>query len=134
MYRATRFSGNLPKFLQIECSEPFSQYLSGLKSTPVAKVSPVPQFKARYTLPKAPLPRQSPSCCELLSARRPSTMFQAWQILSYVVFEACDLTSSSLYSPIFWRLFPTRWLVVRGRMAIGRLRALGDSRHGGKRV
>lgn len=131
----------------------------------IATVSPVPQFKARYTLPKAPLPRQSPSCCELLSARRPSTMFQAWQILSYVVFEAGNLTSSPLYSPVFWHLFPTRlsglggwlerglWLVAgssfeggcksfaaafgldrRPGRAIGRLRALGDSRHGGRRV
>lgn len=27
MYRATRFSGNRPKFFAIECNEPFSQYL-----------------------------------------------------------------------------------------------------------
>ena len=27
MYMPTRFSGNLPKFLEIECKDPFSQYL-----------------------------------------------------------------------------------------------------------
>jgi len=35
----------------------------------MATVSPVPQFRARYTLPKAPLPRQSPSWKSL----RPAT-------------------------------------------------------------
>lgn len=131
----------------------------------IATVSPVPQFKARYTLPKAPLPRQSPSCCELLSALWPNTMFQAWQILSYVVFQAGNLTSSPLYSPIFWHLLPTRLSSLNGRLerglrlvagssfeggcesfaaavgldrgpgrAIGRLRALGNGRHGGERV
>ena len=27
MYSPTRFSGNLPKFLEMECKDPFSQYL-----------------------------------------------------------------------------------------------------------
>lgn len=35
MYRATRFSGNLPKFLQIECNEPFSQYLCEISRRPM---------------------------------------------------------------------------------------------------
>lgn len=37
MYTPTRFSGNLPYALQIECREPFSQYLSPLVSR-LAKV------------------------------------------------------------------------------------------------
>jgi len=39
MYRATRFSGNLPKFLQIECSEPFSQYLDWVSMGQRGRVS-----------------------------------------------------------------------------------------------
>jgi hypothetical protein len=39
----------------------------------MATVSPVPQFSARYTLPKAPLPRQSPSWKSL----RPATSWAA---------------------------------------------------------
>ncbi|KAH0389266.1 hypothetical protein KCU92_g137, partial [Aureobasidium melanogenum] len=116
-----------------------------LKSTPVAKVQGA-IHTAKGTLAE--------TVTQLLRA----------SILSYVVFEAGNLTSSPLYSPIFWHLFPTRlsglagwlerglWLVAgssfeggcksfaaafgldrRPGRAIGRLRALGDSRHGGRR-
>lgn len=53
-----------------------------------ATVSPVPIFKARKTEPKAPFPRQSPSCCLPLESHR---WTQSSTVTTYIVLESCDI-------------------------------------------